>query len=218
MTFDLLKALEERTRPADLYGKHVAKRPTAFVDTILAGLASKNKRVQGGCAELASRLSADHPELLYPHMDILARSLKARAPILRWEAACTLGNLAAVDEDRMIADHVNDLIALLPDKSIVLQGHAVRALAKVARRHTDLAPKIWKALLAAEPQFPGTRVGYLIEAAEALVDNPALARTIRPFVARHAAGERAVVARKANKVLKQLELTSAAKRTPRSTR
>lgn len=208
MAIDLLNLLEGKwadgTRPADLYAKHVAKRPAAYVDIILEGLASKNKRVQGGCAELASLLSADHPHVLYPHVELFLRSLKAKAPILRWEAACTVGNLAAVD-DGIIADRVGDLLGLLPDKSVVLQGHAVRALAKVARRHPELAPKIWKALLAAEPYFPGTRVGYLIEAAEAFVDNAALVRTIRPFATRHAGSDRAPVARKANKVLRQLE-------------
>jgi hypothetical protein len=106
---------------------------------------------------------------------------------------------------RRWSDHVGDLIGLLPDKSIVLQGHAVRALAKVARRHPQLAPKIWKALLAAERDFPGTRVGYLVEAAEAFVDHAALVRTIRPFVTRLAADERASVARKASNVHRQLE-------------
>lgn len=209
MTTDLLRLLEgqwqDGVRPADLYAKHVAKRPAAYVEMILAGLASKNKRVQGGCAELASRLSADHPDALYRHVELFLRNLEAKAPILRWEAACTLGNLAAVDDDGLVADHVADLIGLLSDKSIVLQGHAVRALAKVARRHPELASRIWKALLAAEPHFPGTRVGYLIEAAEAFVDHDALVQTIRPFVTRLAADDRPSITRKASKVLRQLE-------------
>ena len=209
MPIDLLKLLEGKwtdgTRPADLYAK-IAKRPAAYVNAILMGLASKNKRVQGGCAELASRLSAESPDVLYPHVDLFLRSLKTKTPIVRWEAACTLGNLAAVDDNGVIAKHVNELIALLPETSIVLQGHAVRALAKVATRHVELAPKIWKALLAAEKHFPGTRVGYLIEAAELLAVNPVLTRSIRPFVMQHANSERAAVARKATKVLKQLDV------------
>jgi hypothetical protein len=106
MATDLLRLLEGKweagTRPADLYARYVAKRPASYVEMILAGLASKHKRVQGGCAELASRLSADHPTVLYPHLELFLRSLEAKAPILRWEAACTLGNLAAVDDDGRI--------------------------------------------------------------------------------------------------------------------
>jgi hypothetical protein len=62
MKRDILAVLadkwEDGTRPADLYAGQIAARPRDYLDAILAGLASKNKRVQGGCAELASLLSA----------------------------------------------------------------------------------------------------------------------------------------------------------------
>jgi hypothetical protein len=206
---DLLSILEGKwgdgTRPADLYADHVAARPGAYVDAILAGLASKQKRVRAGCGELASLVSADHPAVLYPHVARFVENLRAKAPIVRWEAVCTLGNLATVDDDGVIAKHVGELIAMLSDKSIVLQGHAVRALAKLAVRHRELAARIWKALLASEPQFPGTRVGYLVEASELLAGDPALVSSIRRFLSSHAASERAPVARKATRVLRKLD-------------
>jgi hypothetical protein len=205
---DILKLLEEKweagTRPADLYEQRVARRPGPYVDVLLEGLASKNKRVQAGCAELASRLSADHPELLYPHLEVFVRNLHAKAPILRWEAVCTIGNLATVDDRKLIPEQVDAMVALLSNKSIVLQGHAVRALAKVAARHTRLAPSILSALLGSARHFPGSRVGYIVEATETFVANGALVPVIRKFLAPLADSEHAPVARKAKKVLKRI--------------
>jgi hypothetical protein len=205
---DILTILEEKweagTRPADLYERHITPRPEPYVDVLLEGLASKNKRVQAGCAELASRLSADRPELLYPHIDLFIRNLHAKQPILRWEAVCTIGNLATVDDEKLIPGQVDAMIELLFDRSIVLQGHAVRALAKVAARHTRLAPGILSALLGAASRFPGSRIGYIVEATETFAVHAALVPKIREFLAPYAESEHAPVARKARKVLKRI--------------
>ena len=207
MAEDILKLLEGKwepgTRPANLYERLVLPRPAAYVDVVLQGLASKNKRVQGGCAELASRLSADHPELLYPHIGVFTRNLHAKAPILRWEAVCTIGNLAAVDE-KIIPHEVDAMKALLSDKSIVLQGHAVRALEKVAARHKKLAPGILSALIDAAPHFPGSRVGYIVEATLSFTASAALVPAIRRFVEPYAKSAHAPVVRKAKRVLKRI--------------
>jgi len=209
MVEDILTLLERKwevgTRPADLYERRIAARPEDYVDVVVEGLASKKKRVQAGCAELASRLSADRPELLYPHVEIFTANLRAKEPILRWEAVCTVGNLAAVDDDKLVPKQIDRMIELLSDKSIVLQGHAVRALAKVATRYPKLAPRILSALLGAARHFPGTRVGYIIEATEAFAAHQALVPAIRKFLAPHAKSEHAPVARKAKRVLKRLD-------------
>ncbi len=203
---DLLSVLagpwEDGTRPADLYDRAIAAKPEAYLAAVLEGLASKNKRVQGGCAELCSRISADRPDLLYPHLDVFVRALDAKAPILRWEAACTLGNLATVDDKAQLAGSVPTLIALLGNKSIVLQGHAVRALAKIARKHPRLAASIFAALSSATRFFPGTRVGYIVEAMELFAGNKPLAPAVRAFLAPHAESALAPVARKARKALR----------------
>ena len=208
MKRDILAVLadkwEDGTRPADLYAEQIAARPRDYLDAILSGLASKNKRVQGGCAELASLLSAEHPALLYPHVDVFVANLGAKAPILRWEAVCTLGNLAKVDRKKVLPEHVDTMAGLLASQSIVLQGHAVRALAKIAQQYPALAGRILAALLRSEPRFPGSRVGYVVEAMEAFASRPSLAPTVRGFLARHAESEHAPVARKAKRALKMM--------------
>jgi hypothetical protein len=161
--------------------------------------------VQNGCAELASLLSEPHPELLYPHLSLFVANLCSRAKALRWEAVCTLGNLAAVDERRQICKLVPTLLLLLEDESIVLQGHAVRALAKIARANARRAGAILEALFAAAPSFPGNRVGYLVEAAEAFDGSPKLAARAVELVTPYRDSPVAAVARKAKRALRRLD-------------
>ncbi len=195
---------EDGTRPKDLYARRVSKDPKAYATAIIEGLDAEAKRVQGGCAELASLLSEDRPELLYPHVDRFLANLSAKEPILRWEAACTVGNLASVDSRRRIPEHVGTLVALLEHESIVLQGHAAKALGKIGRAYPEKAREILDALFTRAKHFPGTRVGYLIEAAELLAGTEGLATRIRERVAPYARSELRPVAAKAKRVLKKI--------------
>lgn len=195
---------EDGTRPKDLFSAHIAPNPAKYADIVLSGLQSDNRKVQNGCSELCSLLSAEHPALLADHIGLFQKNLDAKEPILRWEAACTLGNLAAVDTNERIPQSVETLVGYLRDKSIVLQGHCVRALTKIAGKYPKLAPRIGEALLQAEDEFPGNRVGFIVEAMGAFVGVPGLLPKITPFIKKHAESDIASVKTKARKVLKNL--------------
>jgi hypothetical protein len=208
---DLLATLAgtwgDGTRPKDLYASTVAKAPTRWVPTLVEGLGADDKRVQNGCAELFSLLSADAPEVVYAHAERFRERLAAREPVVRWEAACTLGNLAAVDARGVVVGCVPALTAQLAHESIVLQGHSVRALGKVAAANPSEAPGILEALVHAEKHFAGSRVGYLVEAMEAFATTSALEALhprVERFVRRHLASPAASVAKKAARVMRLL--------------
>lgn len=198
---------EAGTRPKDLFESHIAEHPREHVDDIIAGLSSKNRRVQGGCAELASLLSEAHPELVYPHVTLFLKNLSAKAPILRWEAVCTVGNLARVDDGALIPSRVKDITACLHHESIVLQGHAVRALSKIAKVFPETAGGIFGALAGAKDRFPGNRIGYVLEAMAVFVGDPALATRARRFVEPYLDSEVRAVATKARRAHKVLAKT-----------
>jgi hypothetical protein len=99
--FELLNGKwDDGTRPKDIYELYISKNPEEYVEKIIEGLQSDTRKVQSGCAELASLLSEHNPELLYSHIDLFLKNLDAKAPVLRWEAVCTLGNLASVDKKK----------------------------------------------------------------------------------------------------------------------
>jgi hypothetical protein len=208
MTENILELLDGKwtdgTRPKDLYELYISKNPAAYTETIVAGLHSEKRKVQSGCAELASLLSEYNPELLYPYIELFVNNLDAEAPVLRWEAVCTLGNLASIDKNKLTPAYIDQIASFLSDKSIVLQGHAVRALSKIAKASPDEAPRILDKLLNSTEHFPGNRVGFIIEAMEHFLPNEKLKPKIRKFVEPHAESTIKVVARKAKKILKKI--------------
>ena len=133
---------EDGTRPKDLYEQYVSKDPAAYIGQLIEGLGASRRKVQSGFAELASLLSEDAPALLYPHVGLFLGNLDAKARVLRWEAVCTLGNLAAVDEAGEIPVCLPVLFGLLKDPSIVLANHSVQALAKMAAAYPARAAEI----------------------------------------------------------------------------
>lgn len=209
MTVDILTLLdgkwEDGTRPKDLFEQSISKEPAAYVGKIMEGLLGKVKKAQNGCAELASLTSEAHPALFYPHIQVFIKNLTAKEPILRWEAVCTLGNMAALDaEKRVIVPHIPVILGMLQHQSIVLQGHAVKALCKIARVFGEQAAGIQERLIASPEYFPGNRVGFLVEAMEHFAQDPKLLAKGRAFVKTYVGSDINSVASKAKKVLKKL--------------
>ncbi|MFW9798917.1 MAG: hypothetical protein ACFFD9_00625 [Candidatus Thorarchaeota archaeon] len=195
---------EDGTRPKDLYASHISANPLDYLEDILQGLSSEERRVQSGCAEVASLLSEDKPELLYPSIELFVDNLDAKAPVLRWEAVCALGNLASVDTDGRLPALVDKMTSFLQDKSIVLQGHTVRALSKVVRAYPKTAPRIIDELLSSVELFPGNRVGFLVEAMASFVEDVDLLPRARSFVQSYIESDIRSVASKAKKVMKMM--------------
>jgi hypothetical protein len=210
--FDILTALdgkwEDGTRPKDLYKHHVSKSPKAYLDTIIKGLNSTTKKVQSGSSEIASLLSEEYPVLLYPHIQLFIDNLDSKAPVLRWEAVCTLGNLSSIDENKVLPSVIPLLIPFLSDKSIVLQGHTVRALAKIAKQYPEKASEILSSLIMSAKYFPGNRVGFLVEAMAYFAENNNLKKQALEFVELYIEDDIKVVQRKARKTMKKLKTSA----------
>lgn len=195
---------EDGTRPKDIFTLYISKDPSAYVDAIVAGLQSDITRVQSGCAEIASLVSEVSPDLLLPYLDLFLANLAAKEPVLRWEAVCTVGNMAKADKDRKVKSAISSMSAFLSDKSIVLQGHSVRALSKIAAAFPDEAGRIQKTLIASKDKFPGNRVGFIIDAMEVFKGRRETVSAAVEFVKPYTLSEISSVATKARRVLKKL--------------
>lgn len=195
---------EDGTRPKDLYKTHILENPLVYLNDIIQGLGFQERRVQSGCAELAALLSEDAPNLLYPHAELFISNLEAKAPVLRWEAVCTLGNISSVDKLEKTPKLIKRFTNFLGDKSIVLQGHSVRALTKIAKAFPETSSDILEALLAHTDYFPGNRIGFIVEAMEPFVGNPKFVSKVRRFVEPFLESDIKSVVKKARKVMKSL--------------
>lgn len=195
---------EDGTRPKDLYAIHVSAEPEKYLDLMMSGLDSDERRVQTGSSELVSLLSEDHPEMVKPYLDKFFEYLDAKAPVLRWEATCTLGNLASVDTEKKIPAYLDKMYLQLEHKSIVLANHTVQALSKIGSHNPEKAEEILDKLIEKSPLFNKTTVGFIIEAFARYKDYSELHPKIKKFIEPFLESEMKVVASKAKKTLKIL--------------
>ena len=195
---------EDGTRPKDLYKLYLSPEPEQYLDQLITGLDSEERRVQTGSSELVSLLSLDRPELIVPYMDKFIGNLDAKPPVLRWEATCTLGNLAVVDSEKKIPALLDRMYPQLEHKSIVLANHTVQALAKIAEHNPEKAEEVLDKLIEKSPLFKKTTVGFIIEAIARFNKFEELHPKVRAFVEPFTESEMKVVARKARKTLKTL--------------
>ncbi len=192
------------TRPKDLYDQVVSVEPEKYVEQLLTGLKSKEKRVQSGSAQLFALISEDNPELVAPYIDTFIGDLDAKAPVLRWEATCTLGNLAVVDEEKKIPAVLDRMYPHLEHKSIVLANHTVQALTKIGKHNPDKAEEILDQLIEKAGLFKKTTVGFIIEALTRYEKYEELHPKIKAFIEPYLESEMKVVAKKAKRTLKTL--------------
>jgi hypothetical protein len=208
--FDILNALDgkwdDSTRPKALYTLYIEPSPQEYLPVVIEGLGSDKRKVQSGCSELAALLSEEHPTLVYPHVDLFIQNLDAKAPVLRWEAVCVLGNLAQADSKQVIPKHLDSIIGFLDNKSIVLQGHAVRALAKIAHAYPEHAQRIFNELTKATVHFPGNKVGFIVEAMEYFLDIDDIRLKVKEFVEPYLDHEVKVVSKKAWRLHKKIAM------------
>lgn len=178
--------------------------PEAYLETLILGLDSDEKRVQSGSSVLISLLSEDHPELLVDYVEKFTANLDAKEPVLRWEAVCTLGNLAKADKKKKIPSVLPRLYPLLQHKSIVLANHTVQALSKIGESNPEQAEEILDELIKNAPLFKKTTVGFIIEAMMRFKDYDDLTPKMRTFIEPFLDSKIKVVAQKAKRTMKKL--------------
>ncbi|MBN2529663.1 MAG: hypothetical protein JXR76_24955 [Deltaproteobacteria bacterium] len=204
--YHLLKGTwDDGTRPKDIFASIVRDHSKAYVSEIIAGISCGESKIENGCAELASLVSEKFPEQVYPHVKVFIDNIDERQKkVLRWEAVCVLGSLARVDKGGIIVPVIPKIKMHLRDKSIVLAGHAVRALSKMAVAYPDHTMDIFNALTTAADAFPGNKIGFVIEAMAPIIELNRINDEIRSFVQPYAQSPVKVVARKTAKVLRML--------------
>jgi len=110
----------------------VAERCLADPDLlreIEAGLALKNTRLAGDCAEVMTKVAERRPDLVAPHAATLRALLGNKNGRVRWEAAHALSLVASLVPET-IAEALDQLRAIVEqDKSVIVRDYIIDAVA-----------------------------------------------------------------------------------------
>ncbi len=105
---------------------------------ILKGLKSKNEDFRYNCSKVLSRLTEDHPELVYPEWDYLLSLLKSPNSYHRISATTILANLAKADTENKFEEIFDYYFGLLQDTKFIVAMYVLLNAGKIARAKPDL--------------------------------------------------------------------------------
>ena len=129
---------------ADEVAAWVRTRPDLF-PSLLQGMQSDDRILRARCADIAEKVSADHPEWLIPHQALLIDQLsRDPQPEVRWHVAPMLARLPLNENE--LARVVHLLTEWLSDCSSIVKTMSMQALADLAERHEALRPEVLRHL------------------------------------------------------------------------
>jgi hypothetical protein len=108
---------------------------------LIAGLSSDDLVVRVRCADAVEKVSALHPDWLWPHKaSLLELATRAAEPELRWHLAQMLPRLKLGPEEKHAV--VATLFRYLEDKSRITATFALQALADLATQDPSLKRRL----------------------------------------------------------------------------
>jgi hypothetical protein len=118
----------------------------SFVPTLISSLAAKDSS-KYAYAKALSLLSANYPNLLYPHFDYFVSLLNSRYKILKWNAILILANLIIIDVEHKFDGVFDEYYHHLWDGDLITAANIVGASGKIAVARPDLRDKITSEIL-----------------------------------------------------------------------
>ncbi len=173
----------------------------------LGDLSSPVPRVKYGRVKTLLAIARTRPHLLTPHFEFFSRLAASDATILKWCAIDIVGAIAAVDADGHVDRVLRALSARLREGRLITAGHALWALAHIARHRPQLQHRVTRAILRAEhltyetPECRNIVLGHAVNALGTYVPRPPEGRDIVSFLERTARNPRPATRKKALKFL-----------------
>ena len=117
---------------------------------ILKGVSSSKAAIRYGCAKILMDLSEEHPQQLYPYMDIFVDLLDSKYRILIWNAMAVIANLTKIDDERKFDAIFDKYFSFVNDEYMVTVASMVGNSGKIALAKPYLIERITNELLKVE--------------------------------------------------------------------
>jgi hypothetical protein len=110
-------------------------------DAVFRGMLDDDPIIRMRAADAVEKLTADHPEYLYPYKRELVEQVAGiDQQEVRWHVAQMLPRLEWSEEERAVVVEV--LLGYLDDKSKIVKTFVMQALADFAESDADLRPQV----------------------------------------------------------------------------
>lgn len=117
------------------------------VKQLIINLSDKKPEVKYSASRQLMAQSESEPQTIYPYLSDFVKLLDDDNNILKWTGIIVIGNLAVVDNKKLIDPLLPELFKLLDTGKMITANNAIQALAKIAASKPDLEDEITSQLL-----------------------------------------------------------------------
>jgi hypothetical protein len=159
-------------------------------------------------------ISAQKPELIYPHFDLFTSLLDCDNNFLKWGAIMTIANLTAVDNRKKFEAIFEKYYAPIPGPVMITAANIIGSSARIVTAKPHLVGRITAEILKVEkarykvhgqpsPECRNVAIGHAIESFEAFFDRIEDKPAVLQFVKHQLKNSRPAVVKKATQFLRK---------------
>jgi len=180
------------------------------VEELLRGLGADKPQIKYACARALRQISAERPELLYPHFEFFVRQLDHENKIMQWEGAFVLSHLVGVDVKNRFEAIFDKYFSPIPGPVMITAAHAIQGGARIALAKPAWADRIAARILGVAraryrtAECRNVAAGHAILALGAFFDHVENAAPVTRFVRKQLRNPRPATRKKAERFLKRV--------------
>jgi len=174
-----------------------------LIDEIVAGLADRNFRLAGDCAEVMTKIAEEKPALVAPRAGALLALLAHKNGRVRWESAHAFG-LVAGHVPALVAKELGPLARIIrEDESVIVRDYVIDAVARFGATGAQAAKSAFPILREALDVFDSKHAARVLGSLDGVVRAmPKLGKDARALAQRFEDHARAGVRKAAKALLK----------------
>ena len=174
-----------------------------LIEEIALGLAAKDFKLAGDCAEVMTKIAEQKPELVAPHAATLFALLAHKNGRVRWESAHAFGLVAGLVPD-LVEKELGKLARIIrEDESVIVRDYVIDAVARFGATGRPAAKSAFPILREASDVFDGKHAARVLASLGGVVQaKPELGKDARALAQRFEDDARAGVRKAAKALLK----------------
>ncbi len=208
-----LEQLRRKGADIEAIVEHVTRKPKEISELVEA-LKVEKRAFKFNYEKVLRGVSEKRPELVYPYFDVFEGLLDSDNSFLKWGATITIGNLAAVDEEKKFEAVFRKYYAPISGPVMITAANIIGSSAKIALAKPELTESITREILKVDkanyerkgklsPECRNVAIGQAIDSFDKFFGQIEDKKVVLEFVKRQLKNTRKPVAKKAERFLRK---------------
>ncbi|MBN1804763.1 MAG: hypothetical protein JW837_05900 [Sedimentisphaerales bacterium] len=209
----ILEQLGQKGVDIEAIANRVIDKPEEIAE-LTEAIKVEKRAVKFSYEKVLRLVSERKPELIYPYFGVFEGLLDSDNSFLKWGAILTIGNLAAVDEQKKLEALFEKYYAPIKGLAMVTAASIIGSSAKIALAKPELTERITQEILQVEkaeyeskgqpsPECRNVAIGHAIDSFDKFFEQIEDKKAVIAFVERQLNNTRKQVVKKAERFIRK---------------